>query len=110
MINHANTKILSCTPHAPQNAIEARSKDLGTHGATRGPVSLSATLACCYCTVVDLAIDINVATLTWLTLTGPPDRETSHLLLLAKDLPAPTSFEPFLDMAQQLHFATNCNH
>ena len=42
MINRARTKILSCTPRGLQNAIERQGKDLATHSAARGLVSVSA--------------------------------------------------------------------
>ena len=38
-----NTKILSHAPCGLQNAIEGQGKDLATHGAARGLVSLSAS-------------------------------------------------------------------
>ena len=42
-INCARTKILSRAPCGSQNAIEGQGKDLATHGAAIGLVSLSAS-------------------------------------------------------------------
>ena len=43
VINHVHTKIFLRAPHGCQNVIEGQGKDLGTGGAARGLVSLSAS-------------------------------------------------------------------